>query len=319
MGEVPAQVRHAVPSFVALALAAWALSGSAPPATCGGEDAAPAGTVAVVGASRITKADLSDFLYARSRERWLEALDDMVDERILAAERGRLGIAVPPAALDAAVEAEAKAREDQLKARFGDSADLAASVREHYGLDVAAWKRDVLRPRLATHLLLQRAVRLSTRTREQVSARVIVSRDRAKAAEIRLKLDRGADFSLTALQESEDPSRSTGGVLPTIARGDLVVPAVEGALFSTPPGGLAGPLEVAGEGGVEWHVYKVVGRAPPWEGDAASLAPRLEADLSASPVTRGEYERWATRARRAYGARCFAPDGSALRVPGSPK
>jgi hypothetical protein len=285
------------------------------PSASEGEDAAAA-PVAAVGEAKITKGDLADFFYARFREQWFEAVDEMVDERVLAAERDRWGLAVPDAALDAAVEAEARAREEALKARFGDGADLAASVRERYGSTVEAWKRDVLRPRLATHLLLERAVRLSRRTRDQVSARAIVVRDERKARALREKLDRGADFSLTALEESEDASRTAGGVLPPIARGDLVFPDVEAALFAAPLGTVVGPLEVAASGGREWHLYKVVERTAAWGGDPATLRSRLEADLAASPVTRSEYDRWATRVRRRFGVRTFAPDGSPLRVPG---
>jgi parvulin-like peptidyl-prolyl isomerase len=142
---------------------------------------------------------------------------------------------------------------------------------------------------------------------------VIVVKDPAKAAEIRANVEKGADFSLTALQESVDPSKSLGGVIPPIGRGDLVVPGVETALFGAAEGALVGPIEVATPAGTEFHLYRVVERRAPWTGTKDALLARLEEDLARSPVTRAEYDRWSARTRREYGVRYFAPDGSVLR------
>ncbi|MBL9086139.1 MAG: peptidylprolyl isomerase [Planctomycetia bacterium] len=281
-------------------------SGSGGPAT---DVAAP---VASVGAERVTKAELSDFLHARFREAWLDALDELVDERIVAIEARALGVTVPAPALAAAVDAEVEARRRQLVEQFGPSADLEASVKAYYGLDVAGWRAKVLEPRLRTRLALARVVRLSSRLREQVIARVLVVKDRPTADAVRAKLDRGADFSLTALEVSVDPSRNLGGVIPPIARGDLARPDLEAALFGAAPGTVLGPLEVRSGAAVEWHLYKVVERVPAWGGPPSSLLPRLEDDLAKSPVTRAEFERWSSRTRARYGVRYFAPDGSVL-------
>ncbi len=285
------------------------------PSGSDGDAAAPVPPVAQVDEDRVTKADLSDFVFTRFREEYWQAVGDLVDERIVRAESRRLGVSVPAGALDAAVAAEAKAREADLKARFGEKADLAESVRAYYGLDAEAWKRDVLRPRLAVRLALERVVRLSTATRERVLVRVLVVRDPAKARALREKLDRGADFSLLALEASIDPSRSAGGAIPPVVAGDLP-PDVEGPVFQAPPGSLVGPLSVAGPGGTaEVHLYKVIAHEAPWQGDPAALGPRLEEDLRSSPVSAAEYARWSARARREHGVRYFAPDGSLLREP----
>ncbi|MFO0934068.1 MAG: peptidylprolyl isomerase [Planctomycetota bacterium] len=252
-------------------------------------------------------------LPVRPRARaWLDGLDELVDERIVGIEARALGVTVPPAVLVAAVDAEVDARRRQLVERFGPSADLDASVRAYYGLDVAGWRAQVLEPRLRTRLALARVVRLSARLRDQVVARVLVVKDRATADAVRAKLDRGADFSLTALEVSVDPSRSLGGVIPPIARGDLARPELEAALFAAAPGSVLGPLEVATGAAVEWHLYKVVERVPAWGGAPSSLLPRLEDDLAKAPVTRAEFERWSSRTRARYGVRYFAPDGSVL-------
>lgn len=278
----------------------------------GGAVSDPPAPVAAVGADRIGKAELSDFLFHRAREQWLDALDDLTDERIVLAEARALGVVVPPIALAEAVEAEVEARRRQLQVEFGAGAELEASVRAYYGLDLAGWRATVLEPRLRVRLMLARVVRLSSRLREQVVARVIVTPGRAAADAAAEKVRRGADFSLLALEVSTDGSRSLGGVIPPIARGDLGRPALEAALFGAAPGSLVGPLEVPVGGASEWHLYKIVERVAPWAGDPAGWRPRLEEDLVRAPVSRAEFQRWATNVRARYGVRYFAPDGTPL-------
>lgn len=305
--------RAALPTAALAAVVLVACAhGARRPSFSGGPRSDPPAPVAAVGGTRVTKDELADFLFDRSRERWLETVDELVDERIVRLESERLGVVVPPAALDAAVEGEVAARREQLRARFGDGTDLEASVRSYYGFDVATWRRDVLRPRLTVHLALQRVARLSSRLRDQVVARVIVVADRATADAVRGKLDRGADFSLVALETSTDPSKSAGGVIPPVGRGDLGRADLEDALFAAAPGTVVGPLEVKLASGVEWHLYKVVDRLAPWTGAPATLLPRLEEDLARNPLGRAEYERWRARTRAAYGVRVFGPDGTVL-------
>jgi hypothetical protein len=287
-----------------------------PPSGSGDEAARPA-PVAVVAGERVSKAELCDRLRSRFREEWNAALEDLVDERLLLLEERRLPVSVPPAALSAAVDAEVEARRKLLTQRLGAAADLEASVRAWYGTDVAGWRRDVLAPRLAVHLRLQRLVRLDRRLRGEVVVRVIVSRDAPAAAAAREKVERGADFALVARESSSDASRDAGGLLAPIARGDLAVTAVEDALFGAAAGSLVGPLSVAGAAGPEVHLYRVVEARPPWTGAPSALASALEDDLARRPLSRAEYERWAASARRRHGVAYFAPDGSALPGPGS--
>ena len=299
-----------------VALAVSACAAASPPSGSGGPSTDLPAPVAAIGGRRVTKAELCDAIYARRREVYAEALDDLVDERLAAEAKQRFPVTVPSAVLSAAVDAEVQARTEQLRARFGDPVDLEASVRAWYGTGVLEWRRDVLAPRLRAVLETQRVVRLLARTREQVSARVIVVRDAERARALREKLDRGADFSLLALDASEDPTKAKGGALAPIARGDLAVPTLENALFAAREGSVVGPLEVRTPLGPEWHLYRVVARIQPWVGDPASLAARLEDDLVKNPLLPEEYDRWATRARREAGVVYFAPDGSVLRPTG---
>ena len=150
--------------------------------------------------------------------------------------------------------------------------------------DFDAWQQGVLRPRVRMQLLLMRVVRLDTRRRDRVQARVIVVDDADLATRVRKRLESGADFSLTALQESVDPTAQAGGELPAVARGDLTLPNVEAALFAAQPGDLIGPLAVTIAGREQFHLYKVIDAPRPVDRDprraprAAGEGPRGDED-----------------------------------------
>lgn len=270
-------------------------------------------TVARVGGTAVTGADLAAFLFDRQREAWLRSVDDLIDETIVRREAGRLGIGVPPHVVAASVEKEAAAREKQLRDLYGEEVSLAQEVERAYGLDVAAWKRTVLEPRLRMQHLLMRIVRLDTRRRTRLEARVIVVANGDRAAFLLGRLRAGADFSLTAVKESIDPTAASGGVLPAIAKGDLAWPEIEADLFEASPGAILGPYPVREEGAETWHLYKVIGATAPWTGGRRELLRRLEEDLEASPLQRPEFERWRARMRRDFQVEVFTPDGERLR------
>jgi hypothetical protein len=276
-----------------------------------GNDRGPdrAGPVAVVAGRPVSKAALADYWFERYPEEYGRTLDALVDERLVAAYARRDGIRVPIEALNQAEAREIDARRKQLASMFGKEADLAAEVRRAYGIDVPTWRRRILRPRLHAKLLMERVIRWDTRSRPRVHARVIVLDDPGRAAKVMAKLRQGADFSLTALKESKDPTARVGGDLPSIGRGDLAFPGVEARLFAAPAGALVGPLEVRVNGRPQWQIYKIIERQPAWQGDVASRHARLENDLVAKPMTGAEYERWRTRVRRDAGVRYYQPDG----------
>lgn len=282
----------------------------------GGEEAVDA-PVAAVGERRFTKAHLGDYWFHRYPEEYARTLDEMVEEWLVWSEARQGGVTVPEARLAAAVEREVEARRAQVRDLLGPDADLEAEVRRAYGLGLAAWRERVLRPRLATVLLKERVVRLDSRRRARLHARVIVLADPARARWVRAQLERGADFALLARQESRDPSGRRGGDLPWIARGDLVHPGVEEALFAAPAGALVGPLAVEVDGVPQWHLYRVLEHAPAWAEGGGDLAARLEADLVAAPVGPGEVLRWRLRRRAERGIRYFRPDGTPW-TPGTP-
>ena len=266
-------------------------------------------TVAAVDGRAVTAADLAAYWFTRYPEEYGRTLDALIDERIVAREARQFGIAVPATTLDTAVEREVQERVRQLRKLYGDNVKLASEVRKAYGVDVPTWRDKILRPRLHSQLLLERVVRWDTRRRDRVHVRVIVRRDAASARTIAAQVRGGADFGLTAMRESQDPTAKRGGDLPWIARGDLAHPHVEQQLFAARPGTVVGPIAVQAEGRSTWHVYRIVRQLPAWPRASGSVSARLEQDLRDRPFTRGEYERWRARAVKAHGVQTFRPGG----------
>jgi len=257
----------------------------------------------------LSKAELADWWFERYPEEYGRTLGGLIDERLALGEARSQGVRVPRAALAKAVAAEVEARKKQLQGVYGKGADLAREVRRAYGVDVAVWREKVLAPRLHARLLMERVIRWATRRRDRMHVRVIVLDDDAKARDVIARLGRGADFSLIAARESLDASKTQGGDLPWMGRGDLAFPGVEKRLFAARAGEIVGPLEVHVDGGIQIQIYKVIQREPAWPGPLEVQWQRLEDDILARPVDQGEFERWRGRARREAGVRFYRPDG----------
>lgn len=274
-----------------------------------------AGPVAVVGGRPLSKEMLADHWFDRYPEEYARTLNSLIDEQAVLADARRVGIRVPGATLSEAVASEVAARRKQIRSLYGDDATLDDEVRRAYGIEIGVWKQKVLGPRLHVHLLMERVIRWDTHSSDRLHARVIVLNDQAKARRVAAKIQRGADFSLTALKESEDPSGKRGGNLPMIGRGDLAFGGVEKRLFAAPPGSLVGPLEVRVDGKPQWQIYRIVSRQQAWQGSYESNWKRLEQDLQDRPVASTEFERWRARVRRGGGVRYYRPDGTVWEPP----
>lgn len=258
----------------------------------------------------VTKAELAGYWFDRYPQEYARVLDELIDERAAKSAAQQIGLTVPPRVLAAAIEKEVAARTQLVRELYGEKGTLAEWVREGYGVDVATWKRETLAPRLESVLLRKRMVRLHTRQRLRVHARIIVTFDEAKAQRVMQKLRAGADFSLVALKESEDATKKVGGVLPPISKGDLAAfPVVEQRLLSAAPGSLLGPWRVQVDGRQQIHIYKLVRRDVPWRLTGAALLAALEKDVAETPVTQAELDAWQRHIRKAGGARYLKPDG----------
>jgi len=279
--------------------------------------AEPTRHVATLDGRGLSKERLLEYWFNRYPAEYGRTLTELIEAYVVAQVSRTSGISVPQATLDKAVNDEVAARQKLQNDVYGEGADLPAWVRGGYGLSVAEWKQNILRPRLRALLLKHRVIRADTRRELLVYARIIIVADETKARRLFGKLRSGADFSLTALKQSEHVTKKTGGTLPPIARGDMAhFPIIERKLFETAPGGLMGPLRVEVSGQPQWQIYKIIRRSTPWEDVGPALGPRLEKDLAEIPVSAGELKRWQARARRQHRIELFAPDGRPWSPPG---
>jgi parvulin-like peptidyl-prolyl isomerase len=85
----------------------------------------------------------------------------------------------------------------------------------------------------------------------------------------------GADFASIASTMSESGTRDKGGDLGEVAKGDLV-PELDKAVFSAPPGAIIGPVETKSA----WHIVRVEQRLPSEVPAFESIKDKLRRDAT---------------------------------------
>jgi peptidyl-prolyl cis-trans isomerase SurA len=215
-----------------------------------------------------------------------EALQSLIDDRLVIAQAGRLGIDVPFSDVEAQVN---KTLEENRKALGGDEAFERQLAAE--GLTLEELKklyRTQLRNRMLVERVLQRDMqrnrgevteeelrkfyemnREKLPTRPEVahlqtifigfeSSSRAVSAAREKANALRLRIIEGEDFAELAKQESEDPSAPLGGDLGWVRPQDLREPAFAKAVEGMGLGQVSEPvLSVYG-----YHIIEVTDKRP---------------------------------------------------------
>jgi peptidyl-prolyl cis-trans isomerase SurA len=215
-----------------------------------------------------------------------DALQSLIDDRLVIAQAGRLGIDVPFADVEAQVN---KTLEENRKALGGDEAFDRQLASE--GLDLEDLKklyRTQIRNRMLVERVLQREMsrdngeiteealrsfyarnmdKLPLRP-EVVSLKTIfigfessskaVEATRKRAQALRIRLIDGEDFTALAKAESEDPSAALGGELGWVHPKDLREPAFASAVSSMDIGQISEPvLTMYG-----YHIIEVEDKRP---------------------------------------------------------
>ncbi|HEX5027517.1 MAG TPA: peptidylprolyl isomerase [Gaiellaceae bacterium] len=271
-----------------LLLATVAIAASA----CGGSESVPAGAVASVDGTEVTKADLDKLVdqakrgykaqkqqfpkvgtpeYQSIQQQYVAILVTLAEYRQAA---DKLGLKVTDADID-------KAEQQTIKSDFaGKRADYEKALKR------AGWTRAEYRERFAASALEQKIFDAVTKDVEVTPDEVLAyyttneaqfgspeSRDvrhiliavkdkegnvdypasKAKADEVYAQLKAGADFAKLAKQDSADPgSKDSGGKL-TISRGQTV-PEFDKASFDLATGALSKPVKTS----YGYHVIQAV-------------------------------------------------------------
>jgi len=193
-------------------------------------------------------------------------------------EAERLGVVVPPAAIDAALE-RAMA---EIVAGMGDVGDFTTWCVSRYGLpraDVVA----AIRARLTDNLRYQLVMRMAAAVTPRVRVLVSLSRDQSAAEEQLGKLQMGANPLVF-----QPPAREE--LIPLFAGGELA------AHLSAAEGNLCGPFRLDGDR--LWHVVMIREELA-----AARHHPPLHVllgDLRANPIGALETRSWWDEMHRRY-------------------
>jgi peptidyl-prolyl cis-trans isomerase SurA len=234
------------------------------------------GVLAVVNGDVITLSDFTKRLPSEnanmSPQEEKKILDQMIDQKLLEQEAERLGISVTDSEVDAAI--------DSIKSRYNLTEEQMQQVMKKENLTPEGfreqWKLQLLSNKIiGTRIRGQIAVTEDeinkyyeenygeTESLEEAKiAHILISFDttageqkaREEAEQVASLAKSGKDFGALAKEYSDDTfSAARGGELGYFKKGDLVQ-SLEGAVESTPVGGIVGPIESP----AGFHVIKVL-------------------------------------------------------------
>lgn len=257
-------------------------SGDAEAAEAPAVDAGPVGRlVARIGGQPVTVQELFGAWLHRESRQVRAYVDELVLSRLVLLEAARLGVVVPQSAMDEAFgEATERLREEV--ARAGGGMGLEDFLARRLGLDGRRYMATV-REQTAIDLAAARVVRAWLLTSERAEVRVILTDAREKAVAARAALEAGDLFEDVRAAYSSDLEGD--GRVPPVVKGDT---AMSHLAFTTPVGGVGGPVE---EGG-RWLLMWVDGRPAPAAGPWDELGPLVEASLAERDIEDPEYWQW---------------------------
>ena len=246
----------------------------------------------------IRAGEVARFLFRFDPERALDALNQILDARILEEEAVARSLTLPPGEIEARTEARLRTQERELRIQYGPDLGLERYLGDRFGISMEVYREDVA-ALVRLQALRDRLVRLQALEEDRIRIRVLVVKDEEAAREAARRLREGADFTSLARQVSLVPPED----LPSYRREDIRPPELAAELFALGSGGVSRPVRVA-EGDREvYEVFKVLevrtGRPATW----AEAAEGVEQGLRDRPVTPAEYLQWAGRARKRHGVR----------------
>ena len=237
--------------------------------------------------------------------------NDLIAELLIKDRADRLGLSVSSEELKDATQRLMQQYGMKTEAEFEDSlrksgmtrADMEARLRETllmnkvFGRELRGreeltdrelrerYDREKERYRLPERAHLREIVVL----RPESAAQVEAARQRANQLATRAKTE---DFATLASASSESGTKSKGGDLGDVARGELL-PDLDKAVFNSPAGTVIGPLESKSA----WHILKVESRLPSEVPAFESVKDKLRKDASDDAWQR-DYKAYIDRLRK---------------------
>lgn len=239
--------------------------------------------VARVGGQPITAQELfGAWLHRESRE-VRGYLEELVLSRLVMLEATRLGVILPQSALDEALNEATDRLQVQVR-QISEDLPVQEFVARRLGLDPQIYMA-YLREQTAIDLYASRVVRTWLMATQRVEVRVILTDAEDDANAARAALDAGEAFGAVCTRHSVESSAAEGGRVPPVVSGPT---AMARLAFSTPVGGVGGPVE---EGG-RWLLLMVDSRPSPMSGPWGDIGPLVEASLAERGIEDPEYWQW---------------------------
>jgi len=206
-------------------------------------------------------------------------LDQLIENQVVIAEAGRLGLTVTPAEVQAAIDREVSALRDRLggddayKKALQQEGMTEADLRKKYEPDVRDQlliSRTVQREVQSKVIVTDAEVRaffdanrdsIGKRPEQLKLAHILIAfeadslqakRAKARADSIRTLIVKGRSFEDLAKQFSDDPSGQRGGDLGSFGHGDMV-PEFESVAFTLKPNEISQPVRTR----FGFHIIKI--------------------------------------------------------------
>ena len=184
---------------------------------------------------------------------------DIINEETALQRAPSLGVAVSDDDIDKELAARVRAivtTDEQGHVQRSPSFEVTVrEVLKDSGLTLAQYRRAV-HGQLLLREIQKHFERQIPDAAPGVQLRVITVKDEAKARDLKRQLDGGADFAQLASAQSEDASKSNGGLRDWAPKGSLP-PAVEEVAYRLPVGAVSDPFAVDGQ----WYIIKVEDRS----------------------------------------------------------
>lgn len=208
-------------------------------------------------------------------------LDRMVKEELVRQLARRRNVTVS--------QADLQAEMNKLVEQSGDTAAVAAQIKQLYNWDLETFRQRVVEP-----YLLRQRLQESIGTDESINAA-----EAERAQQLLERVQPGTeDFQAIAREVNEDVTKSSGGDLGIFSRGQRD-PALEAAAFSLEVGQVSGLVRTS-EG---WHILKVLEKIPAdepsGEGERVHVAHLF---ISAKPL-----DQWLFEQAQQQGVMVFVP------------
>jgi parvulin-like peptidyl-prolyl cis-trans isomerase-like protein len=217
------------------------------------------------------------------------AVRQIVIDRIAAAEAAEGHITVPEAAIAREFDRVLADQDRKVRESSKGKLDLAAYVKNSYGLEKADYEA-IVRASVSRSLLLERVILFELSHHPRIQVRLIRVKDKSLAEEIRKKLAESADFATLARQHSEDGSARDGGIYPPLPS-DL--PSTLFTRTDAIKNGEIGPVEeVSTNDGPRYRIVQVLTRLPAESGAWTERSAAIEQVLEGRPLSPLEVEAW---------------------------